>query len=227
MSFMEAIQFPFQDEKWVNKFLITVVLLFIPIIGWLIIYGFVIRMIRNVQTDVNRLPEYDDFGGDLSRGFMAAIGSLVYYIPSILLSCCSSVLNNSDSGGAAALSCLISLAQFGYNIIILPFVASALAHFAHNEQLSTSFFDFNSRVNDVTSRIGDAVMYVLNYFIIGIIGAVATAVGLILCCIPGLIAIAAFQFATAHLVGQWSKIIGVSGGASANYGTPPTIQPLG
>lgn len=216
MSFMEALSFPFQDKNWVTKFAIAIVALFIPILGWLVLAGYGVRVVRNVQNNVNELPEFDDFGSDLSRGFMAFLGGLIYAIPSIILSCCNSVLTSGDNSGLAALGCLISLVQFAYSIAITPVVYSAMARFAQNEDINV-FFDFGGRINDVTQNMNNALMLYLNVIVLGIVTGIATTIGLIACCIPGLIAIAAGSFATYHLIGQWGKILGVGNSVTTGF----------
>jgi hypothetical protein len=226
VNFMEALQFPLnvQDSGKATKILILIVCLFIPILGWMVLAGYSIRLTRNVINGVQVLPEFDDWGGDFMRGLMVTIGGLIYGAPSIALSCIVGVLGSSDNGAIIALSCLFRLAQFVYGILIIPFVVSATARYAVNEDFN-AFLDFGGRINDVTSRTGDAVMLVVQYIILGIVVSIVAGIGLLLCCIPGLIVIAASYLMSAHLVGQWGRVLGLGGGATFMApGTP--IQPL-
>jgi hypothetical protein len=212
MSFMDAISYPMKDSNWMTKLLILLVLVLIPILGWLVIGGYVLRVIRMVQNGEEALPEWDDFGGDFVRGIMALVGYIIYYFPSILLSCCTSILGNSDSAGAAALNCLLSLAQLGYSILIIPIWFTAISRYAQNEDFN-AMLDFGGNLRGLTEHMSDAVMLWINYIVLSIIMFIVIAIGLLLLCIPGLFAIAFSILANGHLVGQWGRIVG---GANPN-----------
>lgn len=226
MYFIDALQYPLKDSSWITKMIIAGVLLFIPIIGWLILGGYALRTTKGLLTNQTGLPEWDDWGGDLSRGFMAFLGGLLYNIPTILISCCTTILGNSDNFAIVALNCILSLVQLGYGFVIVPFLFSAIARFSLTEDFG-SYLDFGGRFEDVTNNSGDALMLVLNYFIFGIIMAIAIMVGFVLCCIPGLIAYGVAIMGGAYLVAEWGKIIGVSNGGMANMGgAPQNVAPL-
>lgn len=229
MYFVDALQFPFQDQNWITKVAIAVVLLFIPIIGWMILSGYIVRLVKMIMADETTLPEFDDFGGDLSRGFMVFLGYLLYYIPVIILSCCSAFIPNDEALGAA-LNCVFSLTQFGYGILIVPIVFSGVARFTQQEDFGV-FLDFGGRINDVTEHLNDAVMLWLNYFILSLVMGIIITIGLFLCCIPGLVAAGVFYFANAYLIATWGKVLGLGGGSpiapSSMGGSPQTIEPLG
>jgi len=75
---VRAFQFSFEDNSWVAKFAITIVLAIIPFVGWFIIAGYMLRVTRNIIFGIETLPEYDDWGGDLTRGFIAAVGGFTF-----------------------------------------------------------------------------------------------------------------------------------------------------
>lgn len=84
-----AITYVFQDPQWLKKVLIGGLLVFIPIIGWLIIAGYWLRIIRQVaQGNDVPLPEWNDFGGDLVRGLKGFVVCLVWWLPAVVFSCC-------------------------------------------------------------------------------------------------------------------------------------------
>jgi hypothetical protein len=205
INFIDAIRFPFEDRDWVTKIAITLVLLFIPILGWLVIGGYTVRLIRNVLTGEDRLPEYDDWVDDFVRGLVVFIAGLVYNFPAILLACCTAPIG--DNGVGQVVSCFVSVIQFGYSMLIAPFFMAAVARFSLNEDFGV-FFDLGGRVNDVVSRLNDAVMLWINLIALHIAMAVIVSLGFVLCCIPGLVAIAAGVLIDAHMTAQWGRVIG-------------------
>ncbi|MBK8051143.1 MAG: DUF4013 domain-containing protein [Anaerolineales bacterium] len=59
----------------------------IGVVGFLIVMGYCVRLLRNIGNgDRLPLPEWDDWGGDLTRGFKLAVVSFVWALPMILLS---------------------------------------------------------------------------------------------------------------------------------------------
>lgn len=208
INVVEAFQFPFQDKDWITKLAITFILLFIPILGWFAIGGYAVRLIRNVLTGVDELPDYDDMVGDFSRGLAAFLGGLIYNIPSILLSCCSGTMG--DNAAGTMMSCFVGSIQFVYGLAIGPFVMAAVARYALNEDFG-AFLDFGGRFDDVTSHVNDAVVLWISLFVLHVAMAIIVPVGIVLCCIPGLFAIAAGILMDAHLTAQWGRILGVGG----------------
>lgn len=217
MNAMEAIQHPTKDQDWITKVIIAVVLVFIPIFGWLILSGYGLRLTKNVITGTEELPEWGDWVGDLTRGFMAAVGGFIYYLPSFGLSIVNSILGLDDNVIFVVLSCVVSLAQFAYSIIVIPFLYSATARYAFTEDFNV-YLDFSGRLNDVTSRTNDVIQLFINYLIIAVVGFIAIMVGLFMLCLPMFAAIAYFQLVNAAFIGQWGRIImgGQVGGTPMN-----------
>lgn len=199
-----AFQFSFEDKDWVAKFAITIVLAIIPIVGWFILSGYMLRVSRNIILGTETLPEYDDWGGDFTRGLVALIGGIFYYLPIIVVSFCTSIV----FGDNFAVQCLVTLLYIGYGLVMLPVITSALARFAVTGDFSV-FLDFGGRFTDFTTHIGEALNLWIMYLIAGVAISILTGIGLVLCVIPGLIAMAAGYFAQAHIVGQWGRIIGI------------------
>ncbi|GIK65088.1 MAG: hypothetical protein BroJett018_28820 [Chloroflexota bacterium] len=223
MHFMDALQYPMQDKGWLGKLAILVVLLFIPIFGWFIIGGYELRLIQRIYRREPGLPEWDDWGGDLTRGFMAFVGGLIYAIPNIIIACCNAGLGQSDSGGAAALSCLLNFISLGYSLLITPLLFSAIAHYAATEDFS-AFTNIAGRIQDATGNLNNTLMLYVDLIIFYIIAWIIVAIGILLCCIPGLLAMAATSLALYYIIAQWGIQIGAAGGAGPQYMGPPPQQ---
>lgn len=82
--------YPFQDPKWKDKFLIGSVIAFagyiIPILPFLLIYGYMAEVIRGViATGQPTLPEWDDWGKYFKDGLKLFGVVFVWLLPLIIL----------------------------------------------------------------------------------------------------------------------------------------------
>src|SRR5258706_8636500 len=109
LSFIDALKYPFDDKDWVKKVAIGAALT-LTIIGGLAVAGYGVRLARRILRHEPGLPEWDDFGGDFSRGLHVLGGNLIHFSPIIFLACCLGVaqfalispsLNSSIARGAA------------------------------------------------------------------------------------------------------------------------------
>ena len=83
-DFGKSFSFIFQDPQWVKKVLIAGAVMLIPILGWIWLAGYAARMAQNyVNGWEHPLGEWDDFSGDVSRGFQLFLVGLVWTIPFI------------------------------------------------------------------------------------------------------------------------------------------------
>lgn len=205
INVFEAIQYPFDDQEWIQKLAIMLVLLFIPIFGWLILFGYVLRAARDLLRGETGLPVFDDWTGDLARGLGGAIGVLIYMIPSWIMGGMQAAVEDSV---VSCLSCCIGCGQMLYGIFILPFEFSALARYAVSEDISV-FLDLRGRFEDITENMSDVLMLIVNMVVLYILASIAIPIGLVLCCVPGLLGIVAMGLINAHLLAQWGRVLGL------------------
>src|SRR3990172_6927206 len=82
MDFGLAFSFPFQDQQWIKKLLITAVLILVPIIGWIAVLGWSLEVARRViRQHPEPLPDWSEFGALLGLGFKGFIIGIVLSIP--------------------------------------------------------------------------------------------------------------------------------------------------
>jgi hypothetical protein len=205
INVFEALQFPFADREWLQKLAIIMVLLFIPVIGWLVLLGYSLRATRDLLRGERGLPDHDDWAGDLARGLGALIGIIIYMIPSWIMGGMQATL---DHGVLGCLACCLGFLQLVYGILIMPFEFSALARYAVTEDINV-FLDLPGRFADVTENISDVFMLVMNLIILYFALAIIIPVGLVMCCVPGLLAIAASCLIHSHLLAQWGRVLGL------------------
>lgn len=81
-----AFSFPFQDEEWIKKFVIAAVLLFIPVVGWLAVFGWTIEITRRVIRESEEpLPDWTEFADLFVLGLKGFVIGFVYWIPILLI----------------------------------------------------------------------------------------------------------------------------------------------
>ncbi|MCX7623138.1 MAG: DUF4013 domain-containing protein [Thermomicrobium sp.] len=82
----------FRDERWTEKLLVAALLPLVPIAGSFLVFGWALRYLAHVVAGQDtELPEWNDWGGDLVRGLLAAIVSLVWFAPALLVLACSAL----------------------------------------------------------------------------------------------------------------------------------------
>jgi len=65
MNFTKAFTYIFDDRRWLEKLVIPLLVTLIPVIGWMVAAGYLLRVTRNVaEHQVEPLPELE-FGADL------------------------------------------------------------------------------------------------------------------------------------------------------------------
>jgi hypothetical protein len=104
----------FEDENWIMKIVIGGLLSLIPIVGSMMVLGYMLEALKRVADGMDiPLPEWDDFGGKLIKGLMVCIIGLVYAIPVIVLACCAGALTlflgGGESNAAGDMATMVSL----------------------------------------------------------------------------------------------------------------------
>ena len=86
MDYGKSFTYMFEEDNWITKFLIGVVVGTIPIINFAA-FGYVLEIVKNVRDgDQQPLPEWDDFGTLFINGLKFLLGTMVYALPAILIS---------------------------------------------------------------------------------------------------------------------------------------------
>jgi len=127
VNFKKALTFIFDDENWFDKLIIPLLVSFIPVVGQLVMLGYILRTINNVaNNELNPLPTFD-FGEDLSRGFRYTLINLVYSLPAFLLALLLmlpiNMMNNNNGTGNEVFGIILML------LIVCLIVVYALALF--------------------------------------------------------------------------------------------------
>ncbi|MEW5945948.1 MAG: DUF4013 domain-containing protein [bacterium] len=172
-----AFTFVFKDEKWLSKVLAGGFLFLIPLVGWFMIYGYGLRVIKDAAEgrDVP-LPEWD-LGECLKRGFLTFVYyigfAIVVYVP---LAVVVFVLSR-----VPVLGILGILIYYAASLGIGLYVMAALSVVGAEENYG-AFFQF-SRVLGMIKRHPGQLLLAFVFSIGASIVSMVGLVGLIVCVI--------------------------------------------
>ncbi|WP_235283849.1 MULTISPECIES: DUF4013 domain-containing protein [unclassified Methanosarcina] len=157
ISFSEAVKYPFK----VPQRLLYILLLFIPIIGWLALFGYVVRLVNEfIEGRYEGLIKLD-FMEDLKLGFMVFLKSLPFYIAYTVVLLATMYVNET-------LGNIV-------NLLLGFFVIPMLAVNFFRKQTVESFFEFDI-LNVVRDNLGEYIITVLKQYALFIIFAVLSIV---------------------------------------------------
>lgn len=214
MDIGRALSFVFDDEEWVKKILIGGVISLILFIGGFIVYGYMIEIVRRVfgQAAINELPEWDDLGGHLTRGFIFWAGLALWALPFILLiigSALMMILLGIASGDEAIIGLSIGLFYLIFFPAIMIFslgsalvIPLLLGRYAVQGRFG-AMFELPEIIDEVR-RIGAVPMLLLvvTYFVATSIGQVG-----VFLCFVGVIFTAFYgNLVIAHAAGQTYRL---------------------
>ena len=202
MDIGRALSFMFKDSEWVKKILIGGLILLIPLIGTFVAFGYAIEVVRRAYQNDDALPEWDDFGGYLTRGFLAWVGALIWAIPLIIIGFCAFIpaiaLSNDDSGVGGVFIvfgyCLIIPLAILFQAFVLPMLLGRYAV----ERNFGAMFQFSEIIEDIR-RAGSALLMVL---VVAIVATFVAQLGLIACFIGIFFTTFYSYLAIGHAAGQ-------------------------
>jgi hypothetical protein len=94
MNYAESITFVFRQPGWPKKLLILLGLTLVPIVGWLMIGGYILAVTRNViRGNQPTLPDWTDFGRLLADGLKVFVVVLVWSILPAIVDILTDVLD--------------------------------------------------------------------------------------------------------------------------------------
>jgi hypothetical protein len=204
MNFTKAFTYIFDDPRWLEKLVIPLLVTLIPVIGWMVAAGYLLRVTRNVaEHQIEPLPELE-FGADLGRGFNLFVASLVYALPILLVSTLLFLLLglSENSGGtnffAIVLAILGGLLILLYALFVAIIMPAVNANLAIKGRLGAAF-DFKEIFrmigNNFTAWLIVIGGMILCNVIIAPIGGILLVVGAIITSFYA-------QLIVAHLTGQ-------------------------
>jgi len=157
ISFSEAFKYPFKTPAR----LLYALLLIVPIVGWLALFGYGARLVNEFIEGRYEGPIKLDFMEDLKLGFMLFLRALPFYIVYVIILFAATYVSE-------AFGNLVSL-LLGF------FVIPMLAVNFFRKQTIESFFEFGV-LNVVKENIGEYIITVLKQYALIIIFMVLSIV---------------------------------------------------
>ncbi|MGB3905709.1 MAG: DUF4013 domain-containing protein [Anaerolineae bacterium] len=195
----------FEDEGWIMKIVIGGILMFIPIINFIIL-GYQLEVLKRVADGMDiPLPEWDDFGGKFTKGLMAFLIALVYNIPTMLIVCLHigliAMAAAADSDALMSMAGLLTACEYCvlpvWGIVVVLVLPVAIIRYAATGEFMSAF-----QFGEIFSFIRDNVA---NYIVALIVTWVAFFVanfGVIACFVGVLVTMFWAYLVMAHLLGQ-------------------------
>lgn len=145
MNFAKAFTYIFDDQRWLEKLVIPLLVTLIPIIGWMVAAGYLLRVTRNVaEHQPEPLPELE-FGADLGRGFKVFVANLAYALPILLITTLLFLPlalsgNNNEVGVLAIMSALLGgFLILLYALLMTVIMPAVNANLAVKERIGAAF----------------------------------------------------------------------------------------
>jgi hypothetical protein len=157
ISFSEAFKYPFKTPLR----LLYILLLIVPIVGWLVLFGYVVRLVNEfIEGRYEGLIKLD-FMEDLKLGFIVFLKALPFYLAYMVILSATMYVNET-------LGNLV-------NLLLGFFVIPLLAVNFFRKQTVESFFEFDV-LNVVRDNLGEYIITVLKQYALVIIFAVLSVV---------------------------------------------------
>lgn len=227
-SIEDALRYPMNHDDWIMTILIGGVLslfsfLFVPI---LIVYGYLLRVIRTSVDGQAEPPIFEDWGELIVEGFKAAVIGFVYMLIPLIVGAVTvggsiaAIAGGGRAGAAAGMTGLAVgfLVTFVLSLVFGYAAAAAVVHFAIEGDISAGF-DFDTLRGVMLDRD-----YATGWAMAVVVGIGAAIVGGLLNVIPLLGAVVStFVFFYAQMAGarlvaggyEQARSGGVSGGTVA------------
>ena len=209
-----SFSFPFNDTDWLKKILLVGLVGLIPIIGQLVVLGFMGQVIkRYLSDDAILLPDLD-FGGQLSLGFKLFVVNLVYQIPAIIallpafiiMGIATSMAGSDNANTVITVGYVFLLCCGGlvvlYSILVAFMLPIAFARVVVDENIGAGF-KFAEFFAILKANL---VNYLIAILLAGFVGGIIISIGSMVCGIGVIFAIPYALAMEGNLFGQAYKI---------------------
>jgi hypothetical protein len=222
MDFGKSFVFMFQDPRWFRKLLIGTLLLLagilfswilIGLVALIIVLGYAQVTLRNVlEGQEHPMPEWQDWGDFIVRGFKLFIAMLIWLLPIFILiiplvfgSALINQQNNANAAGGVLIACA-SCVMLLWGIFIALLSPAIYVRLAAFDRFSAAF-EVGELWGFTSANIGNVILVLFLLLLVSWIAVpIIGLIGVVLCVIGMLITV---PFAslwqtliTAHLYGQ-------------------------
>jgi hypothetical protein len=220
MDFGKAFTFVFEDEDWLKKIALGGLLSLIPVIGIFLVIGYGFEVTKRViKGDAEVLPDWSDFGGYLTKGFLVFLIVFVYMLPVFLIQACTSIpfLFDSPDDTLTAIFAIVTVCfgcfTFLYSLVAYLVLPAAVGRYAATDELGEAF-KLGAIFGMVKDNLGTYGMVLLG----GLVASLVASLGSIACLIGVLFTMVYSMAVNGHL---WGQAYNVSAGGPAASSTEP------
>jgi len=157
----DALMYFFKSTGWLAKLITLLGLIFVPIIGWLAILGYFLRIAEKwVSGEYETLPDFSNFGSMIMAGLILFVVMIVYSVPQMVL---------------AFIPCLGNLLSTAYNIILILIAPYLISVVAVDKSISPDVFNFNRIIQFVSDNIVNLLIILAVDIVVGIVSVILLA----------------------------------------------------
>ncbi len=200
-----AFTYMFEDENWIIKIVIGGILLFIPIVNFMVL-GYMLEALKRTADGMDiPMPQWDDFGGKFVKGLVLFVIGLVYTIPIWGVSCLVGGLMG--LAGAAESDALLNMASllnacasclsFIWIIVVWLVMPAAWIRYAMTGEFMSAF-QFGELFSFISSNIANYIVAIILWLVASFIASF----GVIACFVGLLFTYFWAYLVMAHLLGQ-------------------------
>ncbi len=203
MNIGKSFTYMFDDENWMSKFLVGLVISIVPILNfaWA---GYGIGIMRNMARGMEKpLPSWDNLGEKFKDGLFIAIASFVYALPALVLIGIGAGVT-AGAGGKGASVAVVVVASCCAVVYLLAFSflqPALLIHYARTNSFG-AMFQVGVVIKLATGNIGEYLMAWVVGLIAGAVLSFLSPILLVLCIIPFFLGVAWVMTVTYHAYGQ-------------------------
>ena len=212
MEFGKAFTYEFEDPDWIKKILIMALITLIPIIGQIVLVGWMVDIIKKmIHHEPVTLPEIN-FGAQLGEGFKLVVVSLVYAAPIIILSIIQAIImglagsamggdNSSVSNAGGAVIGMVSLC-FGLIYVVYGVLLAFVFPIVYGRFAEYGTIGSGLQFGEILAMAKKVVVPLLLTVLGNILSSIIASLGSIACGV-GVLATTVYAMAImAHLYGQ-------------------------
>ena len=85
LAVKEALLYTFVSRRWAAKMVTILLLLFVPILGWFVVYGYFARILKSWSEKKHELPPFSGFFGMFTLGFYLFVIALIIGVIGFIL----------------------------------------------------------------------------------------------------------------------------------------------
>lgn len=203
MNFGKSFTYMFEDDNWISKYLIGIVISIVPILNfaWA---GYGVGIMRNMARGMEKpLPSWDNLGEKFKDGLVIIVASIIYMLPAIIVFSIGGIASAAANGKGAGtlLSVLFSCCGGIYALAFSFLVPALLIHYARTNSFS-AMFQVGEVFKLATGNIGEYLMAWVTGLIAWAVLSILSPVLFVLCIIPFFIGVAWVTSVSYYAYGQ-------------------------